>query len=244
MLADDDAAVADQLLCRGLLGGDVKPGAGIENVHRNIGADGLDAEEERGVAGDDLCISIGTDVADLDLAVLHVLVGELALFLELVDLQTGNDAGNIAGFIDLRECVVEIRQVGLLRGVAGHGDVGILLSRSLCIVLMAIGVREDERAALVDAVLNCGLAGFVFGNRILPDDVVRFGQAEVLAGFFNAVDVRKGIAFVFVADEHDADFDVLLVAISRGIAAAAGKQTGDHRKCQDHCQDLFHFRSS
>ena len=33
-------------------------------------------------------------------------------------------------------------------------------------------------------------------------------------------------------------------AIAIGIAAAAGKQTGDHRKCQDHCQDLFHFRSS
>lgn len=69
MLADDDRTVGDQGLGGSALLVDVEPGVGVHDLHLDIGVNALDAQEEGGVAGDDLGVVVGADVADLDLAV-------------------------------------------------------------------------------------------------------------------------------------------------------------------------------
>ena len=75
VLADELAAVLDELLRAFLLGGLVIPAAGEGDFHRGSGADGASTQEEGGVAGDNLGIGEGADVADLGLVCGELTVG-------------------------------------------------------------------------------------------------------------------------------------------------------------------------
>ena len=147
VLADEDAAVADQLLRAFLLGGLIVPGTGEGHFHGGAGADGAGAQEEGGVAGDDLGVGEGADIADLGL-----LGGDLAALDHLVELQTGSDTGQVTALIDGGEGVVVVGEtlgVGLGAGGVAELHVGVLLGGLDHVVLMAEGVGEDDVAAFV-----------------------------------------------------------------------------------------------
>ena len=60
-------------------------------------------------------------------------------------------------------------------GVAGHSDelhVGIFFSGLTAEGLMAVGVGDDDLAALVNAVDAGVIAALVFADGVFPDDVV------------------------------------------------------------------------
>ena len=221
MLADDDAAVSDQSLGSLVLSGDVEPGVGVLHLHGDIGNDALHAKEERGVARDDFCVRISADIADLDLAVsILVLVFDLAFVDELLQLHTGDDAADVAGFIDAGEGVVEVVEARSLGGIAGHCNklhIGIFLSSLQAEGLMAVGVGDDDLAALVNAVDASVIAGLVFADGVFPDDVV-LADAQNLGGFLDTLDMGVGVAFVFVADQNDADLDVGADSIAGGLS--------------------------
>ena len=65
MLADQLAAVLDQLLSAFLFGGLIVPGTGEGYFHGSGGAYGACAEEEGGVAGDNFSIGESAYIADL-----------------------------------------------------------------------------------------------------------------------------------------------------------------------------------
>lgn len=131
--------------------GDVEPGVGVLHLHGDIGNDALQAKEERGVAGNDLCVRISADIADLDLAVSSlVLVFDLAFVDELLQLHAGDNAADVAGLIDAGEGVVEVIKAVGSGGIAGHRDelhIGIFLSCQKAEGLMAVGVGDDDLAA-------------------------------------------------------------------------------------------------
>ena len=221
MLADDDAAVGDQSLGSLVLSGDVEPGVGVLHLHGDIGNDALQAKEERGVAGNDLCVRISADIADLDLAVSSlVLVFDLAFVDELLQLHAGDNAADVAGLIDAGEGVVEVGQAVGSGGIAGHRDelhIGIFLSCQKAEGLMAVGVGDDDLAALVDTVNAGVIAALVFGDGVFPDDVA-FADTQSLGGFLDALDMGVGVAFVFVADQNDADLDVGADSVASGLS--------------------------
>ena len=221
VLADDDAAVGDQSLGSFVFSGDVEPGVGVLDLHGDIGNDALHAKEERGVAGNDFCVRISADIADLDLAVsILVLVFDLAFVDELLQLHTGDDAADVTGFIDAGEGIVEVCKAIRSGGVAGHSDelhVGIFLSGLTAEGLMAVGVGDDDLAALIDAVDAGVIAGLVLADGVFPDDVV-LADAQSLGGFLDALDVGVGVAFVFVADQNDADLDVGADSVAGGLS--------------------------
>mgnify|MGYP000196011249 CR=1 FL=1 len=82
---------------------------------------------------------------------------------------------------------------------------------------MAVGVGDDDLAALIDAVDAGVIAGLVFADGVFPDDVV-LADAQSLGGFLDALDVGVGVAFVFVADQNDADLDVGADSIAGGLS--------------------------
>ena len=176
------------------------------DLHGDIGNDALHAKEERGVAGNDFCVRISADIADLDLAVSGlVLVFDLAFVDELLQLHTGDDATDVTGFIDAGEGIVEVCKAIRSGGVAGHSDelhVGIFLSGLTAEGLMAVGVGDDDLATLVDTVNAGVIAALVFGDGVFPDDVA-FADTQSLGGFLDALDMGVGVAFVFVTDEND-----------------------------------------
>ena len=178
-------------------------------------------EEERGVAGNDLCVRISADIADLDLAVSRlVLVFDLAFVDELLQLHAGDNAADVTGFIDAGEGIVEVCKAIRSGGVAGHSDelhVGIFLSGLTAEGLMAVGVGDDDLAALIDAVNAGVIAGLVFADGVFPDDVV-LADAQSLGGLLDAENVGVGVAFVFVADENDADLDVGADSVADGLS--------------------------
>ena len=102
---------------------------------------------------------------------------------------------------------------------------------------MAVGVGEDDGAALSDEVGSGVEAGGVFLYLIFPFDL-GVGQSESFGGVLDAVDVGEGVSFGFIADEDHAYLEV-------GIRAAAGKQNGhgaDQRQCQQSGSNfLEHF---
>ena len=79
MLADELAAVVDELLRAFLFSGLVVPAAGEGDFHRRGRADGAGAQEEGGVAGDNLGVGESADVADLGLFCGEFEVGDLEL---------------------------------------------------------------------------------------------------------------------------------------------------------------------
>ncbi|MFR7744185.1 MAG: hypothetical protein ACLU3I_13510 [Acutalibacteraceae bacterium] len=80
---------------------------------------------------------------------------------------------------------------------------------------MAVGVGDDDLAALVDTVNAGVIAALVFGDGVFPDDVA-FADTQSLGGFLDALDMGVGVAFVFVADQNDADLDVGADSVAGG----------------------------
>ena len=243
MLADDDAATLDEGGGALTLGGLVEPGVGVLNIHVHIGDDGTDAKEEGGVAGDHLSVGVGAHVADLVVAVsIDVLVRDLAFIDELLQLHARDDAADIARFKDVGEGVVEVGETGSLGGVARHGDeldFGMLLSSLLGVGLVAIGVGDNQVAALLDAVDAGVVAVLVLGHVVLPDDV-RIGEPERCDSLLHAKNVSVGITFVLIAYEDDADLYVTICLSSLGIA-----NKGEyHQQAKSNSQKAFHLVSS
>ena len=115
---------------------------------------------------------------------------------------------------------MEVVEAGSLGGIAGHCNklhIGIFLSSLQAEGLMAVGVGDDDLAALIDAVDAGVIAGLVFADGVFPDDVV-LADAQSLGGFLDALDVGVGVAFVFVADQNDADLDVGADSVASGLS--------------------------
>ena len=100
VLADDDRTVGDQGLGGSALLVDVEPGVRVHDLHLDIGVNALDAQEEGGVAGDDLGVVVGADVADLDLAVSG----------EAVGLGLGGQGAGLDQILDLHACDDKVRR--------------------------------------------------------------------------------------------------------------------------------------
>ena len=263
MLADDDRTVGDQGLGGSALLVDVEPGVGVHDLHLDIGVDALNAKEEGGVAGDDLGVVVSADIADLDLAVSSEAVGlglggQGAGLDQLLDLHTGNHTGDIAALVHRGECIVEVVAAGDGSKVTGHGDkvdIGVLLSLLDHVGLVAVGVGDDQVAALTDQVLRCigGLAAL--GDLVLPDDLV-IAHAQLGGGLLDAVDMCSAVALGLVAQNDSADLDigrcVRAAALGSGRGAGggtaggsvsggtAGGQTEHHRGGQQNAHQFLH----
>ena len=214
MLADELAAVLDELLRAFLLGGLVIPAAGEGDFHRGSGADGASTQEEGGVAGDNLGIGEGADVADLGLV-----CGELTVGDHLVELHTGGDTGEITALIDGSEGVVVVGEtLGVRLGAGGVAElhVGEVLRGLDHVVFVTEGVGEDERlAGLFRSVDEVEVVGGVF--------VVEHDEADLEIGDFVVV---------------------LIVGVGIVLLIAAGDEGEDHDETQEQCKELLHFGKS
>ncbi len=81
----------------------VIPGAGVGDFHGGSGADGASAQEEGGVAGDNLGIGEGANVADQPGQGVILPAAD-----HLVQLETGGNTGQVAALIDGGESVVKV----------------------------------------------------------------------------------------------------------------------------------------
>lgn len=241
MLADQDAAVLDQLLSAFLLGGLIVPAAGEGHFHSGSGADGASAQEEGGVAGDNLGIGEGANVAHLGLV-----SGDLAFRDHLVELHTGGNTGQIAALIDGGESVVIVGQalgVSADTGGVAELDVGELLGGLDHEGLVAKAVGEDDVAALLSQLGGSVVALLAFGNVLLDEVVFILHQAQGLAGFLGGVDEVEVIGGVLIVQGDETHLDLLGLGVVIGLVGAAvgaGHQGQSHDQSQDHCKDFFH----
>ena len=229
MLADDDSAVGDQSLSGSALLVDVEPGVGVHDFHLNIGVNALDTQEESGVAGDDLGVVVSADVADLDLAISGEAVGlglggQGAGLDQLLNLHASDNAGDIAALVNSGERIVEIIEAGVGGEVAGHGhevDIGVLLGFLDHVGLVAVGVGDDQVAALADQVLGGVSSLAALRDLVLPDDLV-VAHAQFSSGFLDTIDVRGAVAFGLIAQDDGADFDVGCLVIAAALSSSGG----------------------
>ena len=235
MLADELAAVGDELVGAFLLGGLVIPGTGEGDFHGSGGADGTCAQEERGVTGDNFCIGVSAHIADLGLV-----SGELAGLNHLVELQTCGNAGQVTALIDGSECVmVVVKILGVCTGTGGMAELnlGEFLGGLDHVVLVTEAVGKDDGAAGVSKLGGSVIALLAFGD-VGTENELLFAEAQSSAGFLGGVDEVKVIGGVLIVQEDEADLDV-----GRGrllSRAAAGAQGKDHCKCQNSSKELFH----
>ena len=262
VLADDDRTVGDQGLGGSALLVDIEPGVGVHDFHLDIGVNALDAQEEGGVAGDDFCVVVSAHVADLDLAVSGEAVGlglggQRARLDQVFDLHACDDTGDVAALVNGGEGVVEVVEVGDGGEVAGHShevDVRVLLGFLFHVGLMAVGVGDDQVAALADKVLGCVGGDAALSDLVLPDDLV-VAHAQLSGSFLDAVDVRSAVTFSLIAQDDGTDLDVggLVVAAalcsSGGTGGAAGSgvcsgttgsQAEHHRGGQQNTHQFLH----
>ena len=235
MLADQLAAAVDQQLSAGLLQGLVVPAAGEGHFHGDGGADGLGAQIEGGVTGDNFRIGESTNVAHLGL-----FLGELTGIDHLVQLQTGSDTGQETAFIDGSESVVIVLQtLGVSAGTGGVAelDVGILLGGVDHEALVTEAVGKDDVAALLSQIAS-GLIALLTLRNIGLQDVVSIGQTEILDGLLGAIDEVLVVGGVFVVQGDEADLDLGLVSVI--VLLAAGEQAQSHNQGEKQCQELFH----
>ena len=242
MLGDDDTAVSSKCFCDSTFSGDVEPGVGVGYLHGNIFNNGLNTKVVCGEAGNNFCIGICADVAELDVVAVVVCIGQLAVCNELSELHAGNDTCNVTGLVNAGKCVLVVGQAGGSSLVTGHsdeGDIGAFLCSLLHVGLMTVRVGEDDRTALLDEVDRSVIALFIFGNSILPDDLV-IGHTEFLGSGTDTVDVGVSVAFIFVTDQDRADLEV---CTDRGAAAgnAGDNQRSQQNSCAEDGQQLFHF---
>ena len=230
MLADKNAAVADELESAFLLGGLIVPGAGEGDFHGDGGANALGAEIEAGVAGDNLSIGEGSDVAHLGLV-----GGDGSVLDHLVELHSGGDAGEVTALIDGSEGVVEVGKVGsvgLGAGGVAELDLGVILGGLDEVILMAEGVGEDDGAALVDKVLSGLLALLILGD-VGAENVL---YAELLAGLLGGVKEVEVVGGVLIVKEDEADLHLAL-----GAVRACGKSADAHNEAENDSNYFLHF---
>ena len=244
VLADQNAAVLDQLLGAFLLGGLIVPAAGEGHFHGGGGADGASAQEEGGVAGDNLGIGESADIADLGLV-----RGELTALDHLVELHTGSDTGEVTALIDGSEGVVVVgKTLGVSLGAGGVAElhVGEVLRGLNHVVLVTERVGEDDVAAGISQLSGLVVALLTLGN--VGDDGVF--DTELLAGLFRSVDEVEVVGGVFVVEHDEADLEigdfvvVLIVGVGIVLLIAAGDEGEDHDETQEQCKELLHFSKS
>ena len=207
------------------------------------------ADEDATVASAlDLLLNSFVFTADIATTVGKALIGllgsgDLASVDHFLQLQTGSDTNQVSAFVDRSESVVEVVQLfGVSHGTGGVAelDFGILFSSQNHVGLMTVGVGDDQVAALAHEVQRGVIAGLIFRNLVLPDDLV-VGDAEVLCGFLDTVHVCLGVTFGFVTDEDYANLEV-----SGCTAGAAGECSGDgyhHQDCENDCRNFLEHES-
>ena len=189
------------------------------------------AQEEGGVAGDDLGIGEGADVAHLGF-----LSGELTVFDHLVELHTGSDAGQVTAFVNGGKRIVEIGQafgVGLGAGGVAELHVGEFLGRLDHIVFVAEGVGKHDVAPGVGQLFGGFLAVLVLVNVGFHEVL----DAQLLAGFLGGVQEVQVIGGVFVVQENEANLHLGGVSLGGG---ADGHQAHHHYHSQNQRKNLFH----
>lgn len=227
MLTDDDAACIDEGLTRFLLGSGIGPRVREGDIHGDDIADNvLHAKEERGITGDNFGIGESTDITGLDLTVsVIVLIGELAAVDELLQFHTGDNTGDEAGLIGVRENVVQVLQTGSKSVGSRHSDeldalvlTGSLLSKAR----MTEGIGDNELAALLYEVGASIVALRALGDVGL-DDHVLLGKTLGGSGGLEAVDVSLIVTDGFVMDADKTDLEYVFVR----FLAAASAETKD-----------------
>ena len=119
---------------------------------------------------------------------------------------------------------------------------------------MAVGVGNDQVAALTNEVLGGIGALGAFRNLVLPDDLV-IGDAKLGGGILDALHVCSGVALSLIANENNANLQVAgsFVVGSRGgggvscggtglagSGRTAGGQGEHHHSGQQNAQQFFH----
>ena len=231
MLGDEDAVSGDQLGGAFLLQGLVIPGTGEGDFHGGGGAHGAGAQEEGGVAGDDLGVGERADVAQLGL-----ILGDGAGLDQLVELQARGDAAQVAALVDGGEGIVVVAQalgVGAGAGGVAELDLGALLGGLDHVVLMAEGIREHDVAAGVHQVQGGLVALLALGDVGLQNGL----DAQLLAGFGGRVDEVEVVGGVLVVQEDEADF--------RGLALGhrgGREQADDHGDRHQDADQFLHTK--
>ena len=246
MLADDNAAASHQDVgCLALRRG-IIPAVGVLNVHVSLGHDGLNAQQERGVARYHLGIGEGTHIA-------HIGVCHGTGVHQLLELHAGHNAGYIARLIDIGEEVLEIVQTsnaGLITRTRHERDGRILLGGAEHVSLMTIGVGEDDVAAGFRQVNGGVLAGFILRDIVAHHDLLRVAgvDSQSLAGGGQTVNVGCVIAGVLIVNADQANFyagrtlfrGVICGIIRGGVVSSAGGQTQRHGQGEEQRKKLLH----
>ena len=263
MLADEDAAVGDEVVGALLLGGLIVPGTGEGDVHGHAGADALGAQVEAGVAGDDLGVGEGADIAHLGLG-----LGDLAGLYHLIELHARGDAGKVAALVDGGEGVVVVGEalgVSLRAGGVAELDLGELARGLDHEVLVAEAVGKDYIAAAVGEVGGGVIALLALGD-VRAQLVLLLSQAQSLNGSLGGVYEVEVVGGVLVVQEDESDLDLIerdaggLRSVgSRGIGGdvtvigglgglgrvlAAGGESEYHHEGEQKRKKLLHFFSS
>ena len=232
MLGNEHAAIGDQGLGGLLFQSHVGPAVGVAHLHGRGGAHAAGAQEEAGVAGDNLSEGERAHIADLG-----GLGGDGAVLDHLIELHAGHNAADIAGLIDGGEVVVDVGQPAGAGGGAGRVaelNVGIFGSGLEHIAFLAKAGGEDDVAAVFGQVNRGFVSGFGLGNVVLDHHLVVADAQGFLRGL-EAIDVVGGIAFVFVTDADVAHLDFF-----RGDRGARCGYTQNQAQRQQHAYQLLH----
>src|SRR5699024_6555222 len=186
----DDAAVEglDQLPGESALVHLVGPGAQLLHVHGGVGVDGLHAQGEAVDAGGGLRVlaAEGGHIA-------HVVVAGLQA------LQTGGDAGQVAGLIGAAEVVVEVGLVGHVAGGVGEHHVGVLLRLVGQGLHIAEGDAEDDVAALAHQGVHSGGHGVIVLRHLVHYDQLSVRvQTQLLHGEIGRASCRENVYMLVV----------------------------------------------
>ena len=208
MLADQNTAVLDQLVCSLFLCCLIIPGSCEGYIHGSSRAYGTRAQEEGCVTGDNLCIGKCSDVTNLSL-----LCGNIAIVNHLIQLHACGDTCQVTSVIDGSECVVEIVQILCMR--LGSGCVAELYLRILLgcldhVILMSEAVCEDEVAACVRQLACCLVALLTLRNIGLGHVL----DAQLLASLFCGVHEVQVICGILIVQEDKTYLDVCQGSLS------------------------------
>ena len=249
MLADQLAAVLNQLVGSFLLGSLVVPRTGKGDFHGNGGAYGACAQEEGGVAGDHFSIGEGTYIAHLGLVLF-----ELALLDHLVELHTGGNTCQVTALIDGGKSVVVVGQtLGVSSGAGGVAELhfGVLLGSLNDVRLVTEAVCKDNVAALLRQVYCCVISFLTLRDLGLVQ-LLRAGDAQLLAGSVRSLNKVQVIGRVLVMQEDEANLQFAGCRIGGvffllGVAAvrrAGGEYAYNEQDTEKNCKYFFcHFHS-
>ena len=93
---------------------------------------------------------------------------------------------------------------------------------------MAVGVGNDQVAALAHQVLSGIGALGALGNLVLPDDLV-IGHAELFGGGLDALHVSGGVALGLIAHQDDANLQIAGGSLGAGSLGGGGGVSGGGR---------------